>query len=120
MIKDLTRYERTWYKHFPNSFNFGISRDHPENAFWSACNLPDMLYLQNTFILCETYNICSDSKYDIAHCLTDIGVCFIFKFFFSRRKQSAAFDPNLQKMQMLLKYPFHWVKTKKYSVYKNL
>ena len=86
MIKDLTRYERTWYKHFPNSFNFGISRDHPENAFWSACNLPDMLYLQNTFILCETYNICSDSKYDIAHCLTDIGVCFFFLIFFLKKK----------------------------------
>lgn len=116
MIKNLTRYKRTRYKHFPNSFNFGISRDHPENAFWSECNLPDMLYLQNIVILCGTNNICSDSKYDIAHCLTVIGVCFLFlffNFFFSRRKRSAAFDSNLQKMQMLLKYPFHRVKTKK-------
>ena len=67
---------------FPNSFNFGISGDHTENAFWSALNLPDMLYLQKIVILCGTDNICNDFLYDIAQCLTDTGVS-LFCFFVS-------------------------------------
>ena len=35
-----------------------------------------MSYLKNVIILCGTNNICTDSPYDIAQCLIDIGVCF--------------------------------------------
>ena len=35
-----------------------------------------MSYLKNVIILCGTNNICTDSPYDIAQCLLDIGVYF--------------------------------------------
>ena len=35
-----------------------------------------MSYLKNVIILCGPNNVCTDSPYDIAQCLTDIGVCF--------------------------------------------
>ena len=76
IIKGLNRYKGTWYKYFPNSFNFGISRDRAENVLWRALHLPEMSYLKNVIVLCETNNICTDSPYDIAQCLIDIGVCF--------------------------------------------
>ena len=76
IIKGLTRYKETWYKYFPNSLNFGISRDHAKNVFWRAVNLPDMLYLTNVTILYGTNNICNDPLYNIAQCSVDIGVCF--------------------------------------------
>ena len=58
----------TWYKYFPNSFNFGISGDPAENVLCRALNLLEMSYLKNVIILCGTNNIC------IVQCLIDIGV----------------------------------------------
>ena len=75
-VKGLNRYKGTWCKYFPNSFNFGISGDRAENVLWRALHLPEMSYLKNVIILCGTNNICTDSPYDIAQCLIDIGVCF--------------------------------------------
>ena len=76
IIKGLNRYNGTWDRYFPNSFNFGISGDRSENVLWRALNLPGMSYLKNVIILCGTNNICIDSPHDIAQCLIDIGVCF--------------------------------------------
>ena len=76
LIKGLNRFKRTWYKYFPNSFNFGISRNHAENVLWRALNLPEMSYLMNVIILYGKNNIFIDSPYDIAQCLINIGVCF--------------------------------------------
>ena len=72
IVKGLNRYKGTWYKYFPNSFNFGISGDCAENVL----HLPEMSYLKNIIILCGTNNICTDSPYDIVQCLIDIGLCF--------------------------------------------
>ena len=76
IVKGLNRYKGTWYKYFPNNFNFGISGVHAENILWRALQLPEMSYLKNVIILCGTNNICTDSPYDIAQCLLDIGVYF--------------------------------------------
>ena len=76
IIKGLNRYKGTWYKYFPESFSFSISRNCAENVLWRILNFPDMSYLMNVTILCGTNNICIDSLYDIAQCLIDIGVCF--------------------------------------------
>ena len=76
IVKGLNRYKGTWCKYFPNSFNFGISGDRAENVLWRALHLPEMSYLKNVIVLCGTNNICTDSPYDIAQCLIDIGVCF--------------------------------------------
>ena len=76
IIKGLPRNKGTWYKYFPNSFNFRISGDCAENAVWGALILLDLSYLRNVFILCGTNDICSDSSCDIMECLIDIGVCF--------------------------------------------
>ena len=76
IIRGLNRYKESWYKYFPNSFNFCISEDRTENVLWRALNLPEISYLKNVIILCGTNNICIDSPYGIAQCLTDIGVCF--------------------------------------------
>ena len=76
IVKGLNRYKGTWYKYFPNSFNFGISRNCAENVLWRALHFPEMYYLKKVIILCGTNNICTDSPYDIVQCLLDIGVCF--------------------------------------------
>ena len=76
IVKGLNRYKETWYKYFPNSFNFGISRYHAENVLWRALHLPEMSYLKNVITLCGTNNICTDSAYDIVQCLIDIDVYF--------------------------------------------
>ena len=76
IIKGLNRYNGTWDRYFPNSFNFGISGDRSENVLWRAHNLPEISYLKNVIMLCGTNNICIDSPYDIAQCLIDTGVCF--------------------------------------------
>ena len=67
IIKGVNTYKGTWYKYFPNSFNFGISGDCAEKVPWRALKLLEMSYLK-TF--------CINSLYDIAQCLIDIGVCF--------------------------------------------
>ena len=76
IIKGLNRYKGTWYKYFPNSFNFGIIGDREENVLSRALHLPEMSDLKNDIILCGTNSICIDSAYDIAQCLIDISVCF--------------------------------------------
>ena len=60
IIKGLNRYKGTWYKYFPNSFNFGISGNYTENVMWRVLNLPEMSYLKNVIILCGTNNMCID------------------------------------------------------------
>ena len=76
IVKGLNRYKGTWYKYFPNSFNFGISGNRAENDLWRALYLPEMSYLKNVTIFCGTNFVCTDFAYDIAQCLIDIGVCF--------------------------------------------
>ena len=71
ILKGLNRYKGTCCKYFANSFNFGISVDRAEIVLWRALHLN-----KNVIILCGINNICTDSPYDIAQCLIDIGVCF--------------------------------------------
>ena len=76
IVKGLNTYKGTWYKYFPNSFNFGITEDCAENIPWRSLNFPDIPYLTNVIILCWTNNICIYSPYEITQSLLDIAARF--------------------------------------------
>ena len=107
IVKGLNRYKGTWYKYFPNNFNFGISGVHAENILWRALQLPEMSYLKNVIILCGTNNICTDSPYDIAQC--HMGSQFIksYKMAASFKLDQADFLPLLTlSLSLFLMFPF--------------
>ena len=56
--------------------NLGIGDDPVENVLWRAISLPLPSSVRNIVVWCGTNNFSTDSPYDIADCIVDVGTIF--------------------------------------------
>ena len=78
IIAGLAWYQIIWKKYCVslNAVNLCIGGDHDENVLWQAISLLLPSFVQNIVFQCRANNISTDSPWDIADCIVDVGTIF--------------------------------------------